>query len=97
MLYAIVPFKDFTLPLELFEESISQTDNVELKLYTSQHPNIVFASFKGTSSELAKALGLAADPEKEDMRGQCIIMRIRSYFGYGPASLWEWMDAHGER
>lgn len=50
-------------------------------------------SYKGTSIELTKKLGLGVKNADDKLvtEGNALILALSDYYGYGPKNMWEWI------
>lgn len=54
-------------------------------------------SFQGTSIELSNLIGItAADKAQPSSLGSAMITTVTSYYGRGPADMWEWLKTRIE-
>ena len=82
MIYAVIPLsirKDLDERLEKIDENFFRIDE----------PRIYFLSYKGTSVELAKAVGF-----RNDKQDTGLVLRVTTYHGYAQKRLWEWLEVH---
>ena len=86
MIYAIVPFR----PSE--EKLLSLRSRIEtlgVPIYTGEAPIAYFVSYKGTTRELAEAVGYSGGEA-----GTGIVIPVSNYYGYAAKDLWEWLGIH---
>jgi len=84
MIYAIISFRDESgaLPSKLKE--------LRIPIYDDEAPNAYFVSYRGTTRELAEAIGYS-DPSSV---GTGIVVPVSNYFGYASKNLWEWLSVY---
>ena len=77
---------------------IKGKDNVLNARVQGQHPRALqlprgewLVRYNGTSKQLSDSLGLS------DNKLSCtgIVLNVSSYWGFGPKSLWEWLEVNG--
>ena len=85
-IYAVIPFNQDPDKTSVLNQRIADH---ELKMYDSIARHVFFVAYSGTSSELTELLGLT--PEGEVLG---IVMQLGHYYGFGPGSLWEWINAN---
>lgn len=80
MLYAVIPFS----PTQAFSKNLAE---VEAQVYMDYGPQLYFVSYKGTTRELAKALGF-----EDSSAGEGVVLSIANYWGLASKDLWEWIE-----
>lgn len=83
MIYAIIPFKEE-------EELRRKIEALGTFVYYDQAPNAYFVFYRGTTRELAEAVGYG-EPSSV---GTGIVIPVSNYFGYASKNLWEWLNVH---
>lgn len=53
-------------------------------------------SFPGTTIEVSNLLGLTGDSMGDPPLGSAMVTTIGSYYGRGPATMWEWLKTRME-
>ena len=59
--------------------------------YIDVPPNAYFISFRGTSEELSRILGIT-----DGHVGTGVIVQFTSYYGRLPTNIWEWVKSRWE-
>ena len=85
-IFAVIPFDRDTDKTSILNQRIA---NHELKMYVGVAPPVFFVAYSGTSSELTELLGLTPEGEVTG-----VVMQLGHYYGYGPSTLWEWINAN---
>ena len=85
MIYAIIPFRDESGVLD------SKLKELRIPIYDDEAPTAYFASYKGTTRELAEAIGY-----DDSSIGTGIVIPVSNYYGYASKHLWEWLSVHGK-
>ena len=85
--FVVIPFNNSGD--DPFPELKSRIERRNLQSYDEVGHRTFFVSYNGTTTELSELLGFS--PEG-GMTG--VIMQLGHYYGYGPGSLWEWIDAN---
>lgn len=83
MIYAIIPFREE-------EELRHKIDALDTFVYDDEAPKAYFVSYKGTTRELAEAIGY----NEPSSVGTGIVIPVPNYFGYASKHLWEWLNVH---
>lgn len=55
-----------------------------------------FVDFHGTSIELSARIGITAGGSDKPRLGSALVTPITSYYGRGPADMWEWLKTRFE-
>ena len=84
MIYAIIPLKRSD-----GETLRRKVETLKFPVYTHEAPVAYFASYNGTTRELAETIGLSGGES-----GTGIVIPVSNYFGYAAKDLWEWMRIH---
>lgn len=84
MLYAVIPFRAGTAIRQRLETV------PHAGFYHEMAPSAYFISYKGTTRELAEAIGYNGD----EGAGTGIVLPVSNYFGYASKDLWEWLALH---
>lgn len=85
MIYAIIPFEEE-------EELRRKIDALDTFVYDDEAPTAYFVSYKGTTRELAEAIGY----NEPSSVGTGIVIPVQNYFGYASKHLWEWLRVYGK-
>lgn len=89
MNFAIIPFED---PSPDFINTIM---NIDSGAYIQYAPKIYFVNFSGTADSLATRVGFSKSATVGILGNAVpkpgIVLRISDYFGYGNASMWDWL------
>ena len=80
MIYAIIPFEEE-------EELRRKIDALNTFVYDDEAPKAYFVSYKGTTRELAEAVGYNEPSSVGTGSG----IPVPNNFGYAAKHLWEWL------
>ncbi len=84
MVYVVIPFR----PGPAIQQLIEALPN--MGVYIAMAPSAYFISYRGTTKELAEAIGYNGD----EGAGTGIVLPVSNYFGYASKDLWEWLAIH---
>ena len=86
MIYAIIPFR-----LKIESKLQEKIEELADAIYKDEAPKAYFASYQGTTRELADQIGYNDKGEA----GTGIVVPITNHAGYASKDLWEWIRIHG--
>ena len=93
MFHIVIPIELNVLTEDSFSSLIETMTEAVFSLYA---PSFYIVKFKGTSKELAHRLGIGEFEGGNQQPHVGLVIPFTKYYGYASASLWEWMEAHGE-
>jgi len=87
MVYIVVPLSSDKDALAGLKERLREAEGIEV--YNEAAPHAFFVSYKGTTKELAEAIGYGSGES-----GRGIVVPLDVYHGWAAKDMWEWIHLH---
>lgn len=82
--------------IEPFKKALQQTISSD-SFYQLQADSGYLINYSGTTVELSDHIGVTGHKDGDlPTTGSCIIVPVTSYYGRGPATMWEWIKTRIE-
>ncbi len=94
-IYIVTPL---TISSAALNKAVEDTIALQADKYKLQSDRGWLISFDGTTVELSNHIGLTGQPQGEvSPIGSAIVVPVTTYYGRGPADMWEWLKTRLEK